>query len=281
MFTFSIAFANHLDLLENASESFRKKEIRQEITYIIENLDKNCIGHRLHFARLAFEDEDYDGALKKATEFQEYCTKSGGTACILERAYNLKLLCYVHFGNKKMAFECLKQMKRYNKKSEEIPLLEELVKLIPSDEDSTKIPARTVEKCAFNKCKKVESYPKEFSFCTRCQVVRYCSVKCQSAHWKSEHKFMCQGGKEETNETQTTTKIIALKKCSYYDCKNVETFINKQLKLFSVCASCEKVSYCSKKCQKKDWKHGHRDVCKPRNSKKSVAKSKYEKSDLD
>jgi hypothetical protein len=76
---------------------------------------------------------------------------------------------------------------------------------------------------------------------------------------------MCQGGKEETNETQTTTKIIALKKCSYYECKNVESFINKQLKLFSVCASCEKVKYCSKKCQKLDWKSGHKQNCLPKN----------------
>ena len=31
------------------------------------------------------------------------------------------------------------------------------------------------------------------------------------------------------------------------------------------CASCKSVGYCQKRCQKKHWSHGHRQVCRPIN----------------
>lgn len=52
--------------------------------------------------------------------------------------------------------------------------------------------------------------------------------------------------------------VPALQRCFWIKCKNVE----KEGQKFLVCSSCRIARYCSKKCQKKDWKKGeHKIVC--------------------
>jgi len=199
----------------------------------------------------------------------------GGDVYHFWKTYEVKAICYINLGNKKMARECLKQLKRHHVNmakqgnSEFILMLEKVVKMMNSCRNFTNIPARTVEKCSFYECEKVESYPKEFRFCGNCQLARYCSRECQVKHWQNDHKKMCQFSrfeKKKTNKTQKkkNKKKKLMKKCSYFDCGNMETAANK----FLFCTICRKVCYCSRECQKEDWKHGHREKCEPRNETK-------------
>merc|ERR1712062_399432 len=48
-----------------------------------------------------------------------------------------------------------------------------------------------------------------------------------------------------------------VEKCSYYLCEKVEESPGQ----FKSCARCRLVHYCSKKCQKKDWKISHKKFC--------------------
>ena len=41
-------------------------------------------------------------------------------------------------------------------------------------------------------CGKKETSEFEFDNCSRCKSVCYCSVKCQTLHWKSGHKAECK-----------------------------------------------------------------------------------------
>ena len=36
------------------------------------------------------------------------------------------------------------------------------------------------------------------------------------------------------------------------------------------CAVCKNVNYCDKACQKRDWKHGHKSVCRPKTAKQGI-----------
>jgi len=50
----------------------------------------------------------------------------------------------------------------------------------------------------------------------------------------------------------------SLKKCSHHQCETIEEHKNQ----FLCCSQCEKVYYCSKKCQKRHWKSHHKHYCK-------------------
>jgi len=54
-------------------------------------------------------------------------------------------------------------------------------------------------------------------------------------------------------------KKLFLKLCCHKFCNKVETEPGE----FQKCSRCNVVYYCSRKCQKKDWKRGHREKCKP------------------
>eukprot|EP00729_Bicosta_minor_P016494 gene16494-23998_t len=55
----------------------------------------------------------------------------------------------------------------------------------------------TLLRCGnFAVCQKVETKHGEFSLCSACQIVPYCSGDCQTAHWQ-KHKVMCKELKEE------------------------------------------------------------------------------------
>jgi len=65
--------------------------------------------------------------------------------------------------------------------------------------------------------------------------------------------------KQNKNSSQNVNTFKqVLKKCSYAKCENMET----QPQQFKQCTACRLVSYCSKKCQVKDWKFIHKSQCK-------------------
>ena len=48
-----------------------------------------------------------------------------------------------------------------------------------------------------------------------------------------------------------------LRKCSYVKCKKME----ESRVEFMVCSRCKLPCYCSRRCQKLDWKHEHKQKC--------------------
>jgi hypothetical protein len=69
---------------------------------------------------------------------------------------------------------------------------------------------------------------------------------------------------EKTESNEKKHKASTLKKwskkknmCAY--CHSLEEENEK----FKVCARCKKVTYCSRKCHKKDWKKNHKKNCIP------------------
>lgn len=79
-----------------------------------------------------------------------------------------------------------------------------------------------------------------FIQCSGCNVVYYCSIKCQKEQW-NEHKKTCCYPDEMKVE----------KKCNQCG--------NQNIKLLK-CSKCHKVYYCNIECQKKKW-HQHRIIC--------------------
>ena len=48
--------------------------------------------------------------------------------------------------------------------------------------------------------------------------------------------------------------VNLVKVCNYKNCN--KKHVNKK------CGKCQKVWYCCRKCQKKDWNSVHRDICR-------------------
>ncbi len=78
--------------------------------------------------------------------------------------------------------------------------------------------------------------------CGICNLVVYCSQSCLS-HDKNNHKIVCKN----YNENHFINKLCA--SCGQYNVKAKR------------CSACERVRYCDKACQKKDWKN-HKIICK-------------------
>jgi len=51
------------------------------------------------------------------------------------------------------------------------------------------------------------------------------------------------------------------RECSYTRCSNKESR-NGLIEKYKTCSECRFAHYCSRKCQKRDWKKGHKDQCK-------------------
>jgi len=180
-----------LDCLESGGGS----KIRKEIIYIKQHVGENDEICMLDFARLAYANGNYQDALEKATKFQKYMTKTyGSNYSSVAKMYVVKLECFVRLKNKESARKCLKRLKKHVKLQDyksSYKHWEKIVKSMPSKTILTNVPVRTVEKCAYYGCQKMERYVREFHVCSKCQAARYCSTKCQRKHWKSGHKQNC------------------------------------------------------------------------------------------
>lgn len=84
----------------------------------------------------------------------------------------------------------------------------------------------------------------KLSKCVNCKQVYYCSKECQKFDWKN-HKKSCNILAEMTT--------VRCNKCNKSERDGV--------KKLSTCARCTQVYYCSRECQKTDWK-SHKKCCK-------------------
>ena len=69
----------------------------------------------------------------------------------------------------------------------------------------------TLLRCGnFAVCQKLETKEGEFSLCSACQIVPYCSGDCQTAHWQ-KHKVMCKELKEEAQANHSYENVNLMK----------------------------------------------------------------------
>ena len=80
--------------------------------------------------------------------------------------------------------------------------------------------------------------------CSKCKLQYYCSKECQQSDWKN-HKAICRKGNSE--ETSAAMSLETCSVCSKEASKK--------------CSKCKLQFYCSKQCQKEDWKN-HKAICK-------------------
>ena len=92
---------------------------------------------------------------------------------------------------------------------------------------------------------------KKMFVCASCRKARYCSKECQIAHW-SNHKKICKEIVEERKYPLFTEN-------AKFTCG---LCFKKSVKPFERCSGCKIIYYCSAKCQKEDWKKGHKKECK-------------------
>lgn len=87
-------------------------------------------------------------------------------------------------------------------------------------------------------------------YCRGCGSTSYCSEKCQKKHWET-HKNNCKNN-------ATTFRKTLLENNNKHTCYNCFKMSIKEMKQ---CASCKKIYYCSKACQKEHWKKEHKVQC--------------------
>jgi hypothetical protein len=135
---------------------------------------------------------------------------------------------------------------------------EQLFERLLGEADGYPVP----KECA--RCCTLELGGVKFMKCSLCKAVYYCSKDCQRTDWKATHQDDCmieytpstveeKAGKVEACKIKDNAFCVVLEdKCAH--CGNVENPYT--------CALCKVACYCSKDCQRKDWKAGHKKVCK-------------------
>lgn len=77
--------------------------------------------------------------------------------------------------------------------------------------------------------------------------------------WLAQDIWMAQDVWDWVNSTEQVTRLL-LKKCSRAGCSNTESKVAE----FKRCSACHQVWYCTRECQKDDWKtHKQRKSCVP------------------
>ena len=66
-----------------------------------------------------------------------------------------------------------------------------LRKQVIADNGTVQMSFNACYRCSNISCNETEKDDIKFKKCSRCQKVRYCSVSCQTTHWKKEHKKCC------------------------------------------------------------------------------------------
>jgi hypothetical protein len=85
--------------------------------------------------------------------------------------------------------------------------------------------------------------------CGGCKEVYYCGTECQKQDWK-RHKHECQK-QNERNTVITARSKPKNRTCQVEDCNDTGNF---------QCEGCNQIYYCSRTCQKQDWKQ-HKPEC--------------------
>ncbi|XP_076435618.1 uncharacterized protein LOC143275422 [Babylonia areolata] len=99
--------------------------------------------------------------------------------------------------------------------------------------------------------------------CTGCHVTGYCSRECQRRHWK-RHKKECRSVSEKESVTagprEATNRVSEDGSSADGHFKTCQKCGIQRLEM-KKCGSCQQVTYCSRDCQRADWKT-HRDTCR-------------------
>jgi len=61
----------------------------------------------------------------------------------------------------------------------------------------------TLQKCNYPPCDKTEKKRREFSYCSACKSVVYCSTECQKKDWKL-HKISCKNSTPLSHTSQSS-----------------------------------------------------------------------------
>ena len=77
-----------------------------------------------------------------------------------------------------------------------------------------------------------------------------------------ENKIENMPNTNSTTQAEENQRVKTRTQCSSYECKKVES----QVGAFKHCGGCRLKYYCSKKCQKKHWKNGHKEECQEKMS---------------
>jgi hypothetical protein len=119
--------------------------------------------------------------------------------------------------------------------------------------------------------------------CGRCNKAFYCSVACQTTHWKASHSTECvekihssssssndddgetneekqeDDNAEETKkeERNTTSPQVHTAEPTIVACSNCNDADRKTKR----CNKCKLVQYCGPICQKAHWRAGHKALC--------------------
>ena len=143
--------------------------------------------------------------------------------------------------------------------------------------------------CTYSKCK-VPLIENELLSCGGCKQVCYCCRDCQVGDWKG-HKKACKEAQtamaasdtryeaDVEAERRTTAKLptntsssatgvdvdavvdqgggVGIERCASSQCGLALDASTRML-----CSGCRRVCYCSKACQRVDWKAGHKKACK-------------------
>ena len=113
-------------------------------------------------------------------------------------------------------------------------------------------------KCFNPLCHCMDNEDKRFKSCSNCRSTKYCSKECQTAHWKNGHKLECKDFQVEKERTMMGFRercAPIADRCLVCGKKENETTVLR------FCAKCEIPKYCSKECQVKGWKNGHKQKC--------------------
>ena len=122
-------------------------------------------------------------------------------------------------------------------------------KVIVKKDEQRDEPAAAMLKCilleTFSRIESIRSIPKHIRI----------------AHTKSKWLKQCDFG--SFGRKQYIRKVIRLRnqsfvECGYYGCHSTEESSSRP---FKICSGCKIVYFCSRRCQKKAWKIGHRQTC--------------------
>jgi len=183
-----------------------KNDIKQDLIFL-KNLVQFEMKHlktiSLHkaLANILVMERNFHDAIQHIEIYQEIFTQAHGRNIqTLIFCYHKRCFCYIQIGNRGKAKSALKQFKIFaaagvQDYSEDISDFEKEIKKMPKNKKShkkTKISMSTKSKCSSYDCENVELRSCEFQICSKCEIVKYCSRKCQVQHWKDAHKKECK-----------------------------------------------------------------------------------------
>ena len=121
------------------------------------------------------------------------------------------------------------------------------------------------------------SAPDKMKFCSKCDLARYCSRKCQIKDWETSHRLSCHeivslrhSILRVSEECEDQKVLLTMKsrgdlrvKRALLGARHFPNYcsncvINVPDK---VCSKCEVARYCSRECQIEHWKTTHRIFC--------------------